>query len=209
MERVRPVCLVLEIVLSSHILCTVTRIVYLQVLQSDFFVLYLLSLRRLCVHISVFRALETSLGIFGAVLEGLVDDGVDGLLALRDETVLALVLVHNSIQRADFVFTCNHHRLYHFKLVIALSHTLSSSLAVALAFGARRPNRSLQVELPTVLILRRCRMMDTNYSTLIEAHGLVCLVAQLRIVGRVDRRCSPRWHHVRRMSLVCISGLNR
>lgn len=136
----------------------------------------------------------------------MVDDGVDGL-ALGQETVLALVLLDNSIQRANLVLLSDHHWLHHFKLEVALSNTLGSFLAVALTtFRAGRPNRTLQVELSAVLVLCRSGVMDSDDRTLIEVHGIVGLVAELRVVGCVDGRSSSR-RDVLRVS-ICISSLD-
>jgi hypothetical protein len=72
---------------------TADRIVDLQVLERDFFVLAALLVRLRQVYVGVLRALEATLCIFRTFLTTTIE-----LCAFRNETVLARVLIHNSIE---------------------------------------------------------------------------------------------------------------
>ena len=88
------------------------------------------------------------------------------------ETVL-IFLVHNSIQRSYIIVSADHHRLNHLELEVGLSHGRSSICSL----GRGWPNRALQIELTTVLILGGGWMMNAYYCSLIKAESIISFVS--------------------------------
>ena len=88
-----------ETIPLSDMLCTIYRIVYLQVLQCDLLLVRCLFVSRLKVDVRVLRALEPALSI----LRSFLTHSVVVIGAFRDQTVFALVLVHNSVKRSHII----------------------------------------------------------------------------------------------------------
>ena len=89
------------------------------------------------------------------------------------ETVL-IFLVHNSIQRSYIIVSADHHRLNHLELEVGLSHACRSTIC---SLGCGWPDRALQIELSTVLILSGCWMMNAYDCSLIKAESIISLVS--------------------------------
>ena len=186
--------LTLEVKLSWDVLGAADRVVNLQVLQGHFLVLLLLVFGwvHIDIDVAILRTFQPALCILRPLLERLIDSNV--LRTLLHEAILALVLIHNSIQRAYIVFRVNHYRLHHVELEVWLC-----DLALGSTFGSGRANRPLQIELPWVLILGRGGvLMDSHDCSLIKAQSIISFVPKLRVI------CCVHW-----WSSTCLYDLGR
>ena len=142
--------------------------------QSHFLVgLWLLVFIIRGVDVGVFWAFQTSLSILWPFLQGLINGCI--LRSLWKQAIFSLILVHNSIEWTDIIIGPNYHWLYHVELEVRLCHVGSSSIVLG-SFRSRR-QRSLQVELPRVLILGRWWMMYSYYCTLVKSECIISFVA--------------------------------
>lgn len=157
------------------------------------------------VDVWVFRAFQTSLSILWAFLQGLIHDGT--IRSFWNQTILSLILVHNSIEWTYIVISTNYHGLDIIELKVRLCHVGTPNIVLT-SLRSRR-HWSLQIELPRVLILSRSCMMDAHYRTLVEAKCIIGLVAQLWVVGRIYRWSRSSRNNLRWMLLLRAASLNR
>jgi len=104
---------VLEVDLLRHVLSAGNWTCYLQLLQGHLLAgVCLVLLRWPHVHVRVFGALKPPLRVLGPFGCTCVDLG-----SFRNQAILRVVLVDNSIKRSEVIFIANVHLLIQFELV--------------------------------------------------------------------------------------------
>lgn len=171
----------LETTALSDMLRAIDRIGDLKLFKSYFLRTYCLLILRLKGNIGVFWAFQTTRGILGAFLS----HGVE-VRTFRNQTVVALVLIDNSIKWAYVILRAGHN------LAIELEARLGQARCSLLSTSAWR-DTPFQIELARVLILSRLGVHADNSARIIR-NTVLAFVAHLGVVAGscyVSRRRGP------------------